>query len=380
MKFGKEQKNLILKNGWEGKMTFEKIIGQQRIKSFFQNALESDRISHAYLFVGDRGVGKEAMALELAKALFCTDQNSRPCGQCTGCQRIGKLTHPDLQFIFPMPLKVKEDEETKILKSIATDPYQRVEFWANPSISIARIRELRRASSYKSLEGKGRVVIIADAERMTLEASNALLKILEEPPEKNYLILISSKPNLIIPTITSRCQLIKFEPLTAEEIEEALINRNKVETSQARLSARLAAGSYRRALELLDENLKELRQQSLEFFRKIVQNTITQITFVEDVLHSIPRDSKKVKDLLTLLMIWFRDAMVYCETYGEAHNQLVNFDQVEIVQKFMTKFPNADLYRAVQEIERALVLIDSNVQLNLILIVLLNKLKVYIKG
>jgi DNA polymerase-3 subunit delta' len=361
-------------------MAFEKIIGQQKIKSFFQNALESDRISHAYLFVGDRGVGKEAMALELAKAIFCPDQNSRPCGQCTNCQRVAKLTHPDLQFIFAMPSKVKEDEEAKILKSIANDPYQRVEFWANPSISIARIRELRRTSSYKSLEGQGRVVIIADAERMTLEASNALLKILEEPPQKTYLILTSSKPNLIIPTITSRCQLIKFEPLTVEEIEQALINRNKVENHQARLSARLAAGSYRRALELLDENLQELRERSLEFFRKSVQNTLTQISFVEDVLHAMPRDSKKVKDLLTLLMIWFRDAMVYCETNGQDHNRLINFDQVEIVQKFIAKFPNADLYRAVREVERALVLIDSNVQLNLILIVLLNKLKVYIKG
>ena len=361
-------------------MAFEKIIGQERAKSFFKKALERIRISHAYLFVGERGVGKEAMALELAKALFCSNQCSGPCGQCADCRRVAKLTHPDLKFIIPMPSKIKEEEQTEILQSIAKDPYRRRELWANPSISIERIREIRRAFSYKSFEGKGRVVIMADADRMTSEASNALLKILEEPPEKTYLILISSKPDLLLPTITSRCQLIQFHPLTVQEIEEALIKRNKLDVNQTKLAARLASGSYRRALELLDDNLQELRAQSLELFRKSIQNTFTQISYVEDILHAMPRDSKKVKDLLILLLIWFRDAMVYYETHGENHNRLVNFDQVEIVQKFVSKFPNADLYGAVQEIERSLELIDRNVQLKLILIVLLNKLRSYIRS
>ncbi len=360
-------------------MSFERIIGQGRVKQFFQKALERGRLSHAYLFVGERGVGKEAMALELAKAIFCSNSNSKPCQECSECLRVGKLGHPDLQFVFPMPAKVKEDEQNRILNSIVINAYQREELWANPSISIERIREIRRASSYRSLEGKGRVVIFVDAERMTLEASNALLKVLEEPPPKTYLFLISSKANLLLPTITSRCQLVKFDPLTVEEIEGALIERNGVEVNQARLSARVAAGSYRRALELIDERLEELREQALDFFRKSIQNEFTQIVFMEEFLHSMQRDSKKIKDVLTLLNVWLRDAMIFLESKGKESERLANYDQVEVLRKFTAKFPKADLYRAVQEVERALELMERNVQINLILIVMLNRLKKYIR-
>lgn len=349
------------------------------MKEFFQKALESGRMSHAYLFVGDRGVGKEAMALELAKALFCSSIASKPCQECSDCLRVAKLSHPDLQFIFPAPTKIKENERNRIFTSMVTNPYLREEIWANPSISIERIREIRRSSSYKSFEGKGRVIIIVNAEGMTLEASNALLKILEEPPPKMYLLLISSQPNLLLPTITSRCQLVKFDPLTVGEIEQALIVKNSIPPNQARLSARLAAGSYRRAVELLDEHLQELRDLSLEFVRKSVQDRLKQIIFVEDFLHSLQRDSKKIKDVLTLLIVWFRDAMVFLETHGEKTDTLVNYDQVEVLKKFTTKFQNADLYSALHEIEKALNLMERNVQINLILIVLLNKLNAHIR-
>lgn len=361
-------------------MDFDNIIGQQRIKDFFRKALESQRISHAYLFVGDRGVGKEAMALELARAIFCSDQGDLlPCGKCSDCRRIAKFSHPDLQFIFPAPAKIKEDEHNRIIASMVTDPYLRLEIWANPSISIEKIREIRRASAFKSLEGKGRVVILVDAERMTIEAANALLKILEEPPDKTYLVLISSKPNLLLPTILSRCQVINFEPLTAEAIEKALVDRHLVTGPHAPLVARLASGSFRRAVELLDEDLNELRTDALELFRKSVQNDYVQLFFVEELLHKLQRDSKKIRDLLNLLSFWFRDAMVFAESNNADHN-LVNFDQVEVLQKFVASFPEANLYGAVREIEASLNLMNRNVQINLILVVLLNKLRSYIRG
>ncbi|NIR52807.1 DNA polymerase III subunit delta', partial [candidate division KSB1 bacterium] len=182
---------------------------------------------------------------------------------CPDCTRIAKLNHPDLHFIFPAPAKVKEEDRHNILASIVENPYNRLEMWSNPSISIEHIREFRRTSSYKSFEGKGRVVIMADCERMTTEAANALLKSLEEPPERTYLLLISSRPSLLLPTITSRCQELKFDPLTAEELEQALVAQNLAAAKRARLTARMAAGSYRHALELLDENLEQMQQKAL---------------------------------------------------------------------------------------------------------------------
>ena len=178
-------------------MAFENIFGQQRVKNFFEIALKSERLSHAYLFVGDRGVGKEAMALELAKTLFCEKSGACSPEICSNCRRVSKLSHPDLHFIFPAPAKVKETEQTQILESVAANPYLRAELWANPMISIEKIREIRRKSSYKSFEGRGRIVIIVDAERMSEEAANSVLKILEEPPEKMYLLMVSSRPKSI---------------------------------------------------------------------------------------------------------------------------------------------------------------------------------------
>ncbi|MFQ5751910.1 MAG: DNA polymerase III subunit delta' [bacterium] len=360
-------------------MAFEHIIGQNRVKLFFQNAFDSERISHAYLFIGERGVGKEAMALELAKALLCSNHLHCHSETCSDCSRIAKLNHPDLQFIFPAPAKIKEEEQQRVIASVAENPYNRLEIWANPSISIDRIRELRRNSSYTSFEGKGRVTIIVDCEKMTTEASNALLKILEEPPEKMYLIMISSKANLLLPTITSRCQVTKFDPLSVEEIEASLIHRNAVEKSQARLTARLAAGSYRRAMELLNEDLHEIQSKALEFFRKSIQNEFMQVLFVEELLHNFQRDLKKIKDLLKLLAIWYRDAMIYRDTNGKNEDLIINYDQKEVLKNFTHKFPNADLYSAIHEIEKSLELIDRNVQINLILIVLLNKLRAKVR-
>lgn len=369
-------------------MAFENIIGQQRVRNFFEKALKSERLSHAFLFVGERGVGKEAIALELAKALFCEKSGACSPEPCPNCMRVSKLSHPDLHFIFPAPVKDNKPEkkqeeirihERQILKSIAANPYHRVEVWPNPAISIKTIREIRRKSSYKSFEGRGRIVIIVDAERMSEEAANSVLKILEEPPEKMYLLLISSRPNLLLPTISSRCQLIKFEPLKAAEIEQALIENHNIEQKKARLTSRVASGSYRRAIELLDENLQEKQNQSLEFFRKSVQSEFTQIKYVDEVLKTCQRDLKQIKDLLSLLLIWFRDALVFRETDEPNQELLIYAGAFETLNNFTQKFPDADLQSAVNAIEESLEQISRNVQINLILIVLLNKLRTFVR-
>ena len=360
-------------------MPFENIIGQRHVISIFERALTGARLSHAYLFVGDRGVGKEAMALEWAKSLLCSNQLQDHSENCSDCNRIAKFIHPDVHFIFPAPAKVKDDEIRKIIASLAENPYNRLELWANPSVSIERIREIRQTSAYKSFEGNGRIVIIADCERMTVEASNALLKILEEPPPKMYIIMISSRPNLLLPTITSRCQLVKFDPLSIAEIETALMSRDGVDKEQARLTARLAGGSYRRALELLDENLQEMQNRALDFFRKSFQSEVVQVSFIEEVLVESQRDLKKIRDLLILVSLWLRDAMLVNESGGKNHEQLINFNQSDVLKNFAQSFPNADLYSALAEIEKSLELMDRNVQINLILIVLMNKLRTFLR-
>ncbi len=361
-------------------MAFERIIGQQRVKTFLQRALEHQRVSHAYLFVGEKGVGKEAVALEFARGLLCPNGFACTDAACPECTRVARLNHPDLHFVFPAPGKPKEGDLERVVQSVVENPYHRLEPWANPSISIDRIRELRRRASYKSFEGRGRVVVIADCERMTTEAANSLLKILEEPPEKMHLILVSARPNLLLETIVSRCQVVKFEALTVDEIEHALVAHNLADAGQARLVARLSAGSYHRALQLLDEDLAELQKQALDFFRKSVQSQFVQIRFVEELLNAYQRDQKRVRELLEMVASWLRDAMVFRETDGAHAEQLINVAQAEVLKSFTQKFPDADLYQALLEVERALGLMDRNVQVQLILIVLLRRLRNHLRS
>lgn len=357
-------------------MAFENIIGQNRIKRFFQTVWQNGRLSHAYLFVGPGGVGKEATAIELAKVLLHPAEST---DVAPGDARVSKLTHPDVHIIFPAPASIKEDEQAAVLKSIVDDPYERLEPWANPSISIKVIRELRRKASYKSFEGRGRVVIMMDCERLTVEAANSLLKILEEPPDKMYLLMTSSRPSLLLPTITSRCQLMKFDPLSVEEIAAALTERRGVEGQRARLTAQMAGGSYRRSLELLDEDLSDRQEQSLTFFRKTIQSDFDQVCYINELLQKYQRDLKRIRELLTHLTTWFRDALIFREFEGVEANLLFHADQMGVLEKFTQSFPNADLHGAVHEIEWSLELMDRNVQIHLILIVLLNKLRAFVR-
>ena len=192
-------------------MSFNDVIGQHHAKGILQRALQQDRLPHAILFSGPAGVGKEAMAMELAKAIFCKTDGERPCDECSNCHRIQAFQHPDFTFLFPSSAK-SIDEERAVLDSLSRDAYRRDKPWAAPTIGIEQIRELRRQATIKPLEGR-RLVIIAEAERMTIPAANSLLKLLEEPPETMHLILTAAKINSMLPTILSRCQQIRFGPL-----------------------------------------------------------------------------------------------------------------------------------------------------------------------
>ncbi len=353
-------------------MSFAQIIGQSRPKEILARALQTGRIPHAYLFAGPAGVGKEAMAIEMAKALLCSGSGDRPCDTCSACRRAGRFGHPDFFFLFPMPKTAAVEEEREVLDSLIRDPYVRKLPWASPTISIERIRELRRVSSLKPLEGR-RVVIIAEADKMTPEASNALLKILEEPPADMQMILTSSRDAGLLPTIISRCQRIDFNLLTNAEVAAALLERKSVPEEQARLAARIAQGSYRHAAELLDENLQERRNLVIEALRISLKDEGTRIEWVEGVLDEL--DKRELRDFFALMLIWFRDALVLTANPAAlASDQLVNVDQIEVMSKFVTAFSEIRFEGIFADLEKSIEMLDRNVHPTLILVVLLGRL------
>jgi DNA polymerase-3 subunit delta' len=358
-------------------MAFEIIINQERPKDILHKAIVHQRIPHAYLFSGPEGVGKEALAIELAKAVFCRSGADRPCGSCSSCRRVGNFSHPDFIFIFPMPKGTSPDEEREILQSMSAEPYLRRKPWAAPGISIDRIREVRHVSVLKPLEGF-RVVVIADCDGMTTEAANALLKILEEPPDHMHLVLTTARPNALLPTIVSRCQEVRFGLLSDRAIENALMQRKGVSGELARLLARIAQGSYRRALEALQEDLASKRDFVVEVLRACLRDNLTRIQMVEEIMQNY--DKPMIKDILSLLLLWFRDAMVLDNRQPQsADDDLVNVDKYETLVKFIGAFESIDYNDIFATIEQSIEYINRNIQLNLILLVLFTSLHRYMK-
>jgi DNA polymerase-3 subunit delta' len=242
---------------------FDDVIGQETAKRILANQIETSRIPSAYLFHGELGVGKRRTAISLAKALNCEEGNG--CGKCSACRRIEGYAHPDVQVVFPVSSTMKPDELAELFERGRACGF-RFPFSQKTSISIDAIRSVSAKIFVKPHEGKLKVIIIMDADRMTLQASNAFLKTLEEPPLHAVFILITDRPYSLLPTVLSRCQPIRFRNLSVKEIASALEERG-VESERRDLASRLASGSLGRALlHCTPEYLKIRKSLAQEFF------------------------------------------------------------------------------------------------------------------
>ena len=361
----------------EHERLWPRVIGQDRVKRILLAALRAGRLPHAYLFYGADGVGKDAMALELARVLHCERNGTAACGVCPSCERAANGTHPDIRIVVPLPVGKNESSdddplaklnETDLravqdeLREKASNPYHRVSVPRATIIKINSIRDVRRESTMSTFDGRRRVYIISPADAMGDEAANTLLKTLEEPSGDCMLILATSRRDALLPTILSRCQNVRFDPLTESDLMEALIERNSLDRETAGFVARLANGSYTAALGLLAEETLQERAFVPSFVRHVLGGSV--LPLIEDVERfAAARDRVAVERFLALLLMWFRDAMVM--TRG---GRIINVDQEEDLRRFTARFPQADLLRAMADIERALSLVGRNVYIKLILL------------
>lgn len=365
-------------------MTWPRVIGQQRVKGTLLSALRTGRLAHAYLFYGSEGVGKDAMALELARVIHCERGEEEACGVCSSCVQIDRLQHPDVHLVCVLPVgknEGKDDGPTEKLsldeiaavqeeyRKKGADPYHRITIPRASIIKINSIRAVRRESSMTTLDDRRKVFIISDADCMGDEAANTLLKTLEEPAGNSMLILTTAHRDALLATILSRCQGIRFDRLTEQEIRGALVERKGVDDRKAVLIARLADGSYARAVALLDEDVDEWRRDVLSFVRTALGNNIvTLLQAVEKVADL--KERELVNRFLVLLLMWLRDALVL--SYG---GEIINVDQREELSRFVAKFPRANLLQALAHVEKAISLVDRNVYIKLAILNLAIHLK-----
>ncbi len=361
-----------------------RVIGQEHVKRILLSALQGDRLPHAYLFHGIEGTGKDATALELARVIHCEVGKFEACGTCDSCVQVAALQHPDVRLIVALPVgkgeknddpplaKLSPDDITAIQEQFrlkAADHYHRVLIPRANVIKINSIRELRREAAMTTSDGRRRVMIVSRAEEMGDEASNTILKTLEEPAGHSMLILTSSRPDALLPTIRSRCQQVRFDPLTDEQITQALREREGTPADQAAFAARIAGGSYSRARELLGENLSKERKEVVAFVRLALGHNISALTASIDE-RAGGKDREKAKRFLRLMLMWFRDALVLSRG-----GTVINLDQHEDLRRFVANFPGARLAEVIGEVEKAVFLIERNVYIKLIYVNLAVRLK-----
>lgn len=275
-------------------MSLQSVKGQDQAIAALTAALGRGHVHHAWLFQGPEGVGKELAAIGLAQALICPEQPNVGCGVCPSCRRVDKRNHPDVTVVMP------EDELVK--RGLAG----RSDFDHTPSrdIRIEQVRQLQERLAFRALEAKAKVAVLVSAHAMNPPAQNALLKTLEEPPKGTVLVLVSSAPDKLLPTIRSRCAKATFGPLPVAFLAEKIKAANKkVDDATALQAATMASGSLSRALALDVDALAE-RKEIIEKFEALVPTDARGWLALAETLGA---DRATAELALDVLQVWFRD-------------------------------------------------------------------------
>lgn len=316
------------------------IKGQTQVVAQLKKVLASHRLSHAYLFLGPEGVGKKTTAYAFAAALCCSQSPSlgELCGQCPACIKMAHGSHPDIITVQP--------EST--------------------SIKIEQIRELQSLSAYKHLNSPYKIIIIDEAQKMTEEAANAMLKILEEPPKDTVFILVAHGTKGLLSTIVSRCQLLRFKPLTPEVIQEILKEETSLPEEDVKILSRLARGSVSLGLKLWENwGQEEKWRMPQKILEHIIRKDRTELLRLSAGLEKDPY----LKFTLESLMGYFRDLLVWQKT-GCA--KLVYNQEIINNKGSIGELPNPS--HAILLINQALKRLEQNANTRLTLDVLFLKL------
>jgi DNA polymerase-3 subunit delta' len=291
-------------------MNFSQIPGQKDIIRKLLRSVQEERVSHAQLFAGPEGCGSMALALAYARFISCENRmENDSCGTCKSCVKYEKMIHPDLHFVFPVikgkkatdPVSDNYLEEWR--EFVKKSPYFTINNWldsievgnAQGMIFASEASEIIKKLSLKTFESDFKIMIIWLPEKMHQATANKLLKLIEEPPEKTLFLLVSEEPDKVIPTILSRCQLVKIPSFSSHDIEEYLTLRYKIAEDKAADISHVSRGNIIRAIELCENEDSSLA--NLDRFKGLMRfawkRDILSIIFWSEEIATTGREAQK---------------------------------------------------------------------------------------
>lgn len=330
----------------EGKITgFEEILGNEMVKDHFKKAIANHKISHAYILTGEAGMGRKSIANAFAMTLLCEKGGSEPCMNCHSCKQVMSGNHPDLIYVThekPGSIGV-DDVREQINDTIMIRPY---------------------SSYYK-------IYIVDEAEKMTVQAQNALLKTIEEPPAYAVIILITTNQEAFLPTILSRCVQMKLKPLKDFTIRNYLTQNLHIAEKDADICAAFARGNLGKAIHLaLSDEFRELFQKVMV----LVKNVGTMdISMLLDCIREMREQNFDIGEVLDLMQLWYRDVLMFKVT--KDMNLLIFKDEYKMINETGEKVDYAGLEAILAAIDTARTRLNANVNMELAMELLLLTMK-----
>ncbi len=369
------------------------LLGQDEVSASLRGLVRRGRYANAYLFHGPAGVGKGTAALAFARAALCervpgsaAARDAGPslfgdapppaalddaCGECASCGKCATLLHPDLKFLYPlMAEEKKRDDEALVagvIESWRADPLYTFQYDKFASIRLSQTRELQRELAYHPFEASRRVVVVRDCDRMREDQYSALLKSIEEPGATTIWVLTTARPARVPATIRSRCQRVRFAPLSETLIRDFVTARAGVGPEAARNLAALASGSLARALALRGEDIVKLRNAALGLLEPALRGDPAGTwRAVQAAAGHGGGNREKLRRTLEFQQLWLRDLLRL--RYGGADEVLVNADLRPALQHEIDKGIDAtEIRRRLLVLEEALRGIEGNVSADLAL-------------
>lgn len=317
--------------------SFKDVVGHKDILKYISSAVENNRVSHAYILNGERGSGKKMLANLFAMTLLCETGDNEPCGKCHSCKQAESGNHPDI-------IRVTHEKPN--------------------SISVDDIRtQVNNTVDIKPYQGPYKVYIIPQADMMTPQAQNAILKTIEEPPSYAVFLLLTENAETLLPTINSRCVMLKLRNIKDTLIKKYLMENLEIPDYKADMCTAFAQGNMGRAIMLANsDHFNEIREEAVQLLKHISEMELNEIVAA---VKNISVYKLEITDYLDIIMIWYRDVLLYKAT--KEIDKVVFKDQLQSIKEQARKSSYEGIELILERLEKAKARLKANVNFDLVM-------------